>query len=91
MKKKRRSRESEDARSELKELLSLQQQPSNTSKLTYTLLPGEDSVWCPQWRMKKHSARVAPLSSYSTQVLTCPNFEGKLKDPKKPKMPFILY
>lgn len=28
-------------------------------------------------RMKKHSARVAPLSSYSTQVLTCPISEGK--------------
>ncbi|KAA8582235.1 hypothetical protein FQN60_008975 [Etheostoma spectabile] len=26
--------------------------------------------------MKKHSARVAPLSSYSTQVLTCPISEG---------------
>jgi len=27
--------------------------------------------------MKKHSARVAPLSSYSAQVLTCPISEGK--------------
>ncbi|XP_029688887.1 solute carrier family 35 member F4 isoform X3 [Takifugu rubripes] len=27
--------------------------------------------------MKKHSARVAPLSSYSTQVLTCPISEGE--------------
>lgn len=27
--------------------------------------------------MKKHSARVAPLSSYSSQVLTCSISEGK--------------
>lgn len=39
------------------------------------------TVSCPQWRMKKHSARVAPLSSYSTQVLTCPISEGKLNQP----------
>lgn len=29
--------------------------------------------------MKKHSARVAPLSSYSAQVLTCPISEGKMQ------------
>lgn len=71
-----------------------QQQSSHTYTLTHTHryihFPGKDSVLCPQWRMKKHSARVAPLSSYSTQVLTCPISEGKLKEPERPKMPFIL-
>lgn len=51
---------------------------TDTKKHTHTFLLGKDSVSCPHWRMKKHSARVAPLSSYSTQVLTCPISEGKL-------------
>lgn len=102
VKKKRRSQASADARSEQEELLSVQQQqqqqPRQTYILTYshtrthihTHFPGKDSVLCPQWRMKKHSARVAPLSSYSTQVLTCPISEGKLKEPGRPRTSFIL-
>lgn len=56
----------------------------------HTLFPGKDSVSCPQWRMKKHSARVAPLSSYSTQVLTCPISEGKLSESGRLKTLFFL-
>ncbi|XP_027855672.1 solute carrier family 35 member F4 isoform X3 [Xiphophorus couchianus] len=37
--------------------------------------------------MKKHSARVAPLSSYSTQVLTCPNSEGEDGSESRPETP----
>ncbi|XP_047249090.1 solute carrier family 35 member F4 isoform X3 [Girardinichthys multiradiatus] len=37
--------------------------------------------------MKKHSARVAPLSSYSTQVLTCPNSEGEDGSDSRPETP----
>ncbi|PWA16447.1 hypothetical protein CCH79_00004497 [Gambusia affinis] len=37
--------------------------------------------------MKKHSARVAPLSSYSTQVLTCPNSEGEDDSESRPETP----
>lgn len=87
IKKKRRSQECEDARSLQEELLSVQQQqPGHTYTLTHIHFPGKDSVLCRQWRMKKHSARVAPLSSYSTQVLTCPISEGKLRESERPNL-----
>lgn len=75
-KEKRGSQESEDALQQ-EELLRVQLKQSGLTS-TNTHLPQEDSVCvcvCVQ-SMKKHSARVAPLSSYSTQVLTCPNSEG---------------
>ena len=53
---------------------------------THIHFPGKDSELCRQWRMKKHSARVAPLSSYSTQVLTCPISEGKLRESERPNL-----
>lgn len=61
---------------------------AHTHPPTHTHFTSKDSVLCRQWRMKKHSARVAPLSSYSTQVLTCPISEGKLHQ-RDLRTPFI--